>query len=111
LLESLESLDDHSKLSTMLDVRQVLMRWAARYLFVEKHRRKPLDRVTRFHVSNGAIMDQLHWGADISPKGWRNSFGIMVTYRYDLVQLPLNQQNFESNNLVPLGESFSQYLN
>eukprot|EP00977_Amphora_coffeiformis_P009919 scaffold2300_cov160-Amphora_coffeaeformis.AAC.6 len=112
LLERLEkSLDDHPNLSAIPTVRQVMMRWAAHYLFVEKHRRKPLDRVARFHVSNGAIMDQLHWGADLSPKGWRNSFGIMVTYRYDLLQLPLNQRNFESNNLIPLGECFSQYLN
>ena len=110
LLDRLQSLDDQPSLVTLPNVREMMMRWTAYYLYHGKHRRKPLDRVARFHISNGAIMDQLHWGADLSPKGWRNSFGLMVTYRYDLLQLSLNQMNFESNSLIPLGESFAQHV-
>lgn len=110
LLANLQSLDNQAFLDTLPNVREIMLRWTARYLYNEKHRRKPLDRVARFHISNGAIMDQLHWGADLSPKGWRNSFGLMVTYRYDLLQLSLNQLNFESSNLIPLGESFARYV-
>ena len=66
---------------------------------------------TLLRIHHQAIMDQLHWGADLSPKGWRNSFGVMVTYRYDLLQLSLNQINFESNDLVPLGDAFAQHVN
>ena len=110
LLTRLQSLDDEPNISAQPNVRSVVLRWAAHYLYYEKHRRQPLDRVARFHISNGAIMDQLHWGADLSPKGWRNSFGLMATYRYDLLQLSLNQKNFESNHLIPLGASFSRHV-
>jgi malonyl-CoA decarboxylase len=110
LLEKLQNLDDHTALTSLPGVREVMLRWTAHYLFHEKHRRKPLDRVARFHISNGAVMDRLHWTADMSPKGWRNSFGIMVTYRYDLMQLELNQMNFESNNLIPMGDKFSKHV-
>jgi hypothetical protein len=110
-LDKLQNLDEHSVLTNVLSIRQVMLRWTAHYLFREKHRRKPLDRVARFHISNGAIMDRLHWTADMSPKGWRNSYGVMVTYRYDLIQLELNQMNFESNNLIPVGEEFSKHVN
>lgn len=110
LLERLQNLDELDALTSLPGIRQVMLRWTAHYLFHEKHRRKPLDRVARFHISNGAIMDQLHWTADLSPKGWRNSFGVMVTYRYDLMQLDLNQINFESNHLIPLGDEFSKHV-
>lgn len=110
LLERMQSLDDEPFLSTLPNVREIMLRWTAYYLYHGKHRRKPLDRVARFHISNGAIMDRLHWAADLSPKGWRNSFGLMVTYRYDLLQLSLNQMDFEANNLIPLGESFAQHI-
>jgi len=62
-------------------VEEVLTRLAARYLAVEKHRRKPLDGVARFHVANGAELSIINWMADPSSKGWRNSFGLMVNYR------------------------------
>ena len=110
LLAGLQNLDDHEAFTALPNVRQVMLRWTAHYLFHEKHRRKPLDRVARFHISNGAIMDRLHWTADLSPKGWRNSFGVMVTYRYDLLQLESNQMNFESNHLIPRGEEFSRHV-
>ena len=42
----------------------ILMRLAARYLCVEKHRGKPLDGVAKFHVRNGAEMYRLNCLAD-----------------------------------------------
>jgi malonyl-CoA decarboxylase len=110
LFERLRNLDEQPLLTSLPNVQAVMLRWAAHYLYIEKHRRKPLDRVARFHVGNGAILDQLHWGADLSRKGWQSSFGIMVTYRYDLVQLSLNQSNFESNDIIAVGGSFSQHI-
>jgi malonyl-CoA decarboxylase len=86
-------------------LRPILMRLAIHYLVYEKHRRKPLNKVARFHIGNGAILDRIHWGADIASKnGWRNSFGIMVTYRYDLSQLQENQARHERDNHIPLGD-------
>ncbi len=63
----------------------ILMRACARYLLAEKGRRsnRALDPVAHFHLSNGARVERLNWRADTSEKGIRESFGLMVNYRYD----------------------------
>ena len=48
---------------------------------------KPLDPVARFHLGNGARVERINWGGDPSPKGLRQSFGLMVNYLYDLKRL------------------------
>jgi malonyl-CoA decarboxylase len=43
--------------------------------------------VARFHLGNGARVERLNWAADPSPKGLKQSFGLMVNYLYDLKRL------------------------
>jgi malonyl-CoA decarboxylase len=64
-------------------LKDCLLHLAAHYLVEEKHRGKPLDPVARFHVGNGAAIHTIHWNANPSRKGWKSSFGLMVTYHYD----------------------------
>lgn len=54
------------------------------------------DPVARFHLGNGAVIDRLNVKADMSEKGIRQSFGIMVNYRYDLERLEHNRQSFKN---------------
>ncbi len=63
----------------------ILMRACARYLLAESGRsaRRARDPVAHFHLSNGARVERLNWRADTSEKGFRESFGLMVNYRYD----------------------------
>jgi hypothetical protein len=82
-------------------VRAVLRQLAARYVLLEKHRNKPLDAVARFHVGNGAQLYRINVGADLSAKGWRNSFGCMVNYRYLLEDLHQNRIRFEEYQEIP----------
>ncbi|MCE3273247.1 MAG: malonyl-CoA decarboxylase [Ramlibacter sp.] len=63
--------------------RQELLSWAARYLGRELQDGKPLDPVARFHLGNGARVERLNWAGDPSPKGIKQSFGLMVNYLYD----------------------------
>jgi hypothetical protein len=91
-------------------LRGILAKLAARYLVTETHRRKPLDGVARFHVGNGAILHRINVNADTSRKGWHNSFGIMVNYRYDLEQLPTNVTQYEAEYRIPLGEDVQALL-
>ena len=75
-----------------LDERSAARRWllavAARYLGRElADDGRPLDGVARFHLGNGARIEQLNWLADPSPKGLRQSWGLMVNYLYDLRRL------------------------
>jgi malonyl-CoA decarboxylase len=67
--------------------RRALLGWAARYLGHETRDGKPLDPVARFHLGNGARVERLNWAADPSPKGLKQSHGLMVNYLYDLKRL------------------------
>ncbi|APZ53768.1 malonyl-CoA decarboxylase [Salipiger abyssi] len=58
---------------------------AAHYLLHAKRPDgQPVDPVARFHLGNGAMIQAVHAGADISENGMRQSGGVMVNYLYDL---------------------------
>ena len=46
-----------------------------------------MDPVARFHLGNGARVENIHWLADPSAKGMQQSYGMMVNYLYDLKKL------------------------
>ncbi len=71
-----------------------LMRLFARYLLREKHAGRPLDPTARFHLSNGASIGRVNWLADTSPKGRRQSAGMMVNYVYKLDEIEDNHEAF-----------------
>jgi malonyl-CoA decarboxylase len=48
---------------------------------------KPIDSVARFHLGNGARIERINWAGDPSPKGQKQSYGLMVNYLYDLNRL------------------------
>ncbi len=84
LLAAFESADG---LDARSPVRQALMQCAARYLARALPGGRPVDPVARFHLGNGARVEQLNWGADRSAKGHRQSYGLMVNYLYDLKRI------------------------
>jgi malonyl-CoA decarboxylase len=64
----------------------ILLRACARYLLAEPPRGRPKrarDPVAHFHLANGARGERLNPRGDLSEKGWRESAGMMVNYRYD----------------------------
>lgn len=72
-------------------VRHYLMRFAAEYLGRLNAKGFPNDPVARFHLGNGARVDRLNWAGDPSPKGVKQSYGLMVNYLYDLKRLDRNR--------------------
>ncbi len=80
-------------------VRRAGLRLAASYLQSMKNG-LPVDAVARFHLGNGARIERLNWAADTSPKGLKQSCGMMVNYLYDLDEL--------DDNLARLGEGKPQ---
>jgi malonyl-CoA decarboxylase len=52
------------------------------------------DPVARFHLSNGARLEKVNSQADLSRKGVRESYGLMVNYLYDLDEIENNHQAF-----------------
>ena len=52
------------------------------------------DSVARFHLGNGARIEDIHWLADTSKRGLANSYGVMVNYLYVLDQIEANHEAF-----------------
>ena len=83
----LAALDKPLALDAKSPLRRFLMGAAARYLGTQWQDGKPLDPVARFHLGNGARVERLNWGGDPSNKGFKQSYGLMVNYLYDLKRL------------------------
>jgi malonyl-CoA decarboxylase len=85
--ELLAALADPLGLPPKSPDRARLLALAARYLGRELENGSPCDPVARFHLGNGARVERLNWAADPSPKGLKQSYGLMVNYLYDLKRL------------------------
>ena len=74
---------------------------AARYL-LEARRPDgfPRDPVARFHLGNGAIVHDVHAGADTSENGLAQSSGLMVNYLYDGGQTEKNHEAFTAEKKI-----------
>lgn len=83
----LAAADKVTQLDEKSPVRRVLMHCAASYLGRQLDSGRPLDAVARFHLGNGARVERLNWAGDLSTKGLKQSYGLMVNYLYDLKRL------------------------
>lgn len=107
---------DNAELSVSADpeqaavLRPILTKLAARYIVLEKHRGKPLDGVARFHLSNGAMVHRVNFGADLTRKGIQNSYGLMMNYMYDLDAIEDNQRAFEAGYQIQVSSEVQQWL-
>ena len=92
------------------DIRHILLCAAVRYL-TESTRSDgmPNDPVTRFHIGNGAILEQINYMGDSSKKGVKQSHGLMVNYRYDLEVVEQNHEDFVKTKQVPLSASMAAF--
>ena len=80
-----------------------LMKKAIKYL-TESDRKDgmPNDPVGRFHIGNGASLERVNIGADLSEKGLLQSYGVMANYLYDLDVVEENHEIFYKNKVVPV---------
>ena len=85
-------------------VRRLLMQCAAHYLGREMAGDQPLDPVARFHLGNGARVERLNWAGDPSPKGIKQSCGLMVNYLYDLKRLDKHREQL-ANKKIPTSKA------
>ena len=56
--------------------------------------RPEADPVARFHLNNGARLQRINPAADVSRKGLKQSFGMMVNYLYDLDRIEAHHEQF-----------------
>jgi malonyl-CoA decarboxylase len=65
-------------------VRPAIVAAARSYLLESTDSRgRPLDRVARFHLRNGAVLERINWPASTEQHVLDQSFGLMVNYLYD----------------------------
>ena len=76
------------------ELREPLEGLAAWYLTREWSDGQVIDAVARFHLGNGARLERVNWGADVSGKGLAQSFGVMVNYLYDLGDVEKNHEEY-----------------
>jgi malonyl-CoA decarboxylase len=81
-------------------LRPILTRLAARFLTSTDDRGRALDRVAHFHLGNGAIVERLNWLADTSANGLRQSYAMMVNYRYKLADVDANHEAYAAGRVI-----------
>lgn len=78
-----------------------LMAQTARYLLrARDHKGRPRDPVARFHLGNGAEAHRIIPGADTSPRGQRQSLGMMVNYLYDRRRIEAQHDDFTERGVI-----------
>ncbi|MBV8150506.1 MAG: malonyl-CoA decarboxylase [Candidatus Eremiobacteraeota bacterium] len=81
--------------ATAESLRAPLLRLCARYLLKEKRGdQRALNSVEHFHLSNGARLERINWLADASPRGLRESAGMMTNYLYVRDQIDENHEAY-----------------
>jgi malonyl-CoA decarboxylase len=80
-----------------------LSRLCFQYLLTRRPDGRPIDSVARFHLRNGARLEQINWLADRSAPGLQRSAGLMVNYRYLPDDMESNHETYMAENLVSLG--------
>jgi len=91
--------------------RPVLMRLAAQYfLKARTGRGTPPDPVARFHLGNGARLEQLDFLGDPSPKGLAASYGLMVNYLYDPKTIERHHEAYANTGEVAASQAVRRWL-
>ena len=69
-----------------------------------------IDSVARFHLGNGARLERIDWLGDLSPKGLRESAGIMVNYLYRLDDIEKNHEAYANQDEVVASSAVKKLL-
>ncbi|QYY35814.1 malonyl-CoA decarboxylase [Ruficoccus sp. ZRK36] len=100
--EYLAGLDWEHPESMSEDFKMLLKGLCVRYLGEAKRGNNPtaLDPVAHFHLNNGARIEQINWVANVTPRGLRESFGLMVNYRYKLERIEKHHEDYLHRGVV-----------
>jgi len=81
-------------------LRPPLTRLCAQYLHSRRTDLAPIDPVERFHLSNGARLEQINWCGNSSPHGLRQSAGFMVNYLYKTADIEKNLEAYAEKKKI-----------
>ena len=111
LLENLDRPDWFENAELTAQLRGVLEPLAAHYfLKARTSKGRLIDSVARFHIGNGARLERIDWLGDLSPKGLRESAGIMVNYLYRLEDIEKNHEAYANDGEVAASSTVKKLL-
>jgi len=100
---------DNADLASQL--RAVLEPLAAHYFLKARTAKgRLIDSVARFHLGNGARLERIDWLGDLSPKGLRESAGIMVNYLYRLDDIEKNHEAYANQGEIAASSAVKKLL-
>ncbi|MDI1263796.1 MAG: malonyl-CoA decarboxylase [bacterium] len=111
LLQNLDKPDWHEDAELTSKLRAVLEPLAAHYfLKARTSKGRLIDSVARFHIGNGARLERIDWLGDLSPKGLRESAGIMVNYLYRLEDIEKNHEAYANDGEIAASSAVKKML-
>ena len=91
--------------------KEAMMKLVTHYIVNEKNQQGlPINDVSRFHLGNGAIVDDIIINANVSEQGFKRSYGVMVNYLYELKNIEKNHEDYMNNNKVVVSDKIKKYL-
>jgi malonyl-CoA decarboxylase len=111
LLAHLDEPDWFNNSELAAQLRAVVEPLAAHYfLRARTSKGRLIDSVARFHLGNGARLERIDWLGDLSPKGLRESAGIMVNYLYRLEDIEKNHEAYANQGEVIASSAVKKLL-
>ena len=111
LLQNLDKPDWFRDAELEPQLRAMLEPLAAHYfLKARTPKGRLIDSVARFHLGNGARLERINWLGDVSPKGLRESAGIMVNYLYRLEDIEKNHEAYANQGEVIASSAVKKLL-
>ena len=97
--------------SRIIENKEAITKLVAHYIVNEKNQQGlPVNDVSRFHLGNGAIVDDIVVNANISEQGFKRAYGVMVNYLYELKNIEKNHEDYMNNNKVIVSDKIKKYL-
>lgn len=94
----------------IIEEKTAIKKLVAHYLIHEKINNKPLNPVSRFHLGNGASIYNIIINGNISDYGYKESFGIMVNYGYQLEKLEKIHEDFITKGIISYSDKIKKYV-
>jgi malonyl-CoA decarboxylase len=111
LLGHLDTPDWTANAELAQQLRSVVEPLAAYYfLKARTPKGRLIDSVARFHLGNGARLERIDWLGDLSPKGLRESAGVMVNYLYRLDDIEKNHEAYADRYEVTASNAVKKLL-
>ncbi len=111
ILDFLKSPDLKIGDKRIVDNKESICRIALYYLTIVKNELGfPLNDVCRFHLKNGAEIDDIVINGNVSEIGFKRSFGVMVNYNYELKNIEQNHQEYVNDKKVNISRKIKKYV-